>query len=74
MEGLFAVDPSKEPKRIDMTRTDRQNEGNDSTVFAVYKLEGDTLTVCYGVGSRNRPSDLKPGEDRSVIIYKRKKP
>ena len=75
MEGRFVIDPSTEPKRMDMTLTDRNPPAaNANTVLAVYKREGDTLTICYDVGSKGRPEDLKPGENRSVIVYKRKNP
>jgi uncharacterized protein (TIGR03067 family) len=75
MEGTFVIDPTKEPKFLDMTLTDREPPGpNKGTVLARYKLDGDTLTICYDVGRKGCPADLMPGENRSVIVYKKKKP
>ena len=38
---------------------------------ALFKIDGDTLTIAYPVPGRNRPDDLKAGPHRQVIVYKR---
>lgn len=38
---------------------------------ALFKIEGDVLTIAYPVPGRNRPDDLKAASHRQVIVYKR---
>lgn len=36
----------------------------------LYKIEGDTLTICLGYDDK-RPSELSSGPDRELFVYKR---
>ena len=38
---------------------------------ALFKIDGDVLTVAYPVPGRHRPDDLKAGPHRQVIVYNR---
>jgi uncharacterized protein (TIGR03067 family) len=50
-EGAYRLDPSHEPKEIDLTPP------NNRTDFrpGIYKIEGDTLTILFG---SERPKDF----------------
>jgi uncharacterized protein (TIGR03067 family) len=65
----FKIDPTKELKTIDIT-----GEGGNDVVRGIYKLEGDTLTVCVGPNERKeRPTDFasKPGSRQTLVVLKR---
>lgn len=75
------LDLSGDPKLIDWT-TDPKGEFKDADKYAegVYKLDGDTLTVCYHVRDNrfakgNRPTEFKSaeGSDAMLIVLKRSK-
>jgi uncharacterized protein (TIGR03067 family) len=62
----FKIDPSKTPKTIDMTigtgKTARRQRG-------IYKIEGDTLTICRaaGRGDEERPKEF-PGDHKGLVL------
>ena len=67
------LDPAKKPKAIDFTHTEGPDKGK--TELGIYKLEGDTLTVCVNDFDKERPSAFatKEGTKISVIVMKKKK-
>ena len=72
--GTTKIDPAKKPKTIDVTGTEGPNR--DKTYLAIYELKGDTLTVCYDLGGKNRPTEFKTKPDTMLFLvtYKREKP
>ena len=50
---VITLDSSKKPAHMDMTRTVR---GKTETVLAIYKIEGDLLTICFLRGADRQPS------------------
>lgn len=72
-KGTITVDSSKKPKSMDVSGTEGVNR--DKTFPCIYELKDDTLTVCYGLDFKTRPTDLKTAEksNRMLIVYKRKK-
>jgi uncharacterized protein (TIGR03067 family) len=67
------LDPSFAPKLIDLDYTEQK-----FVLETIYKLEGDTLTICYALGTdrvKNRPSEFKTDENSvfEVRVYKRAK-
>jgi hypothetical protein len=38
-----------------------------------FKVEGDLLTLCYTTADSATPNDLKPGEGRKVVVYRRQR-
>jgi RNA polymerase sigma factor (sigma-70 family) len=64
-EGTYKLDPAKTPKAIDAS-------DGKQMLFGIYKLEGDTLTVCLG---EERPTEFacKPGTKMMLVVLKREK-
>jgi uncharacterized protein (TIGR03067 family) len=62
--------PSKSPKEIDLC-TDK----GQVVVRCIYKLEGDTMTVCYRdeAHTTDRPADFTPRKGFNVQVLKRAK-
>ncbi len=71
----YTLDPKKDPAEIDITANDGQpNRG----VFAgIYKLDGDTLTMCVVVGPPGtaRPTRFESpaGSEARLVVFKRVK-
>lgn len=73
MTGTCKIDPTKMPKEADYAWT---QDGVQKTILAIYKLEGDRLTVCgAGEGDDSRPKEFasKSGTRQTQLTYKRDK-
>jgi uncharacterized protein (TIGR03067 family) len=72
-KGTFTIDPAKDPKALDIKGTDGPNKGK--TFLCIYKLEKDTLKVCYDLSGKNRPTEFKTKSDTQLYlaVYKRDK-
>jgi uncharacterized protein (TIGR03067 family) len=75
-EGTVIIDVSKKPKEMDIKPTVGPNKGK--TIKTIYKLDGDTLTVCYNLdtekGARPEKFESKAGDTKSFLVtYKREK-
>jgi uncharacterized protein (TIGR03067 family) len=60
--------PSRKPKTIDL----RGDDPTDS-VLGIYRLEGDTLTICNGNSDGARPADFVGRRGVWLAVYKRSK-
>lgn len=66
----FALDPTTDPKRIDLTLT-----GTDQKSAGIYAIDGDDLKICYAEPGGARPAKMesKEGEKMFLIVLKRVK-
>ena len=66
IKGTFKVDPTREPKALDLTDTFGADAGK--TFLAIYALEGDRLIFCDADASQERPTEFRtqPGQDLRV--------
>jgi uncharacterized protein (TIGR03067 family) len=74
-KGAFTVDPSKSPKHMDI-KTGKDGPSAGKTIKAIYKIDGDSLTVCYEFGGEgDRPTEFKTKPDTKQYLaeYKRAK-
>ena len=70
-EATFKIDPSKDPKTMDVTL-----QAGDQQVLAlgIYKLQGDTLTQCRTEPGLERPKEFKTTEEaRALFVWQRAK-
>jgi uncharacterized protein (TIGR03067 family) len=72
-EGTYKIDPTKNPKRIDISRKNGPPAGRDQ--FAVYSLAGNTLKVCSGGSAKERPDGFETrGKEGRVLMTLRRQP
>jgi uncharacterized protein (TIGR03067 family) len=68
-EGTYTADPKKSPAELDIAPPTTEKGPN---VLAIYKIEGDTLTICLTMGAA-RPKEFAspPGSEVMLITCKR---
>jgi RNA polymerase sigma factor (sigma-70 family) len=73
-KGTFKLDPSKNPKEIDLRLRDRNDE--EKTALGIYTWDGENLKLCLGEpGGGTRPKDFTTmPEARFLLIVKRQDP
>jgi uncharacterized protein (TIGR03067 family) len=66
IKGTFKVDPTREPKALDLTDTFGADAGK--TFLAIYALEADRLIFCAADAGQERPTEFRtrPGQDLRV--------
>jgi uncharacterized protein (TIGR03067 family) len=71
-EGTYKVDPKKDPAEIDLMG---RGGKKDSPFPGIYKLDGDTLTICILKGGATRPTKFESPEGSELILmtFKRAK-
>ena len=71
-KGTFKLDPKKEPKALDFFPT--QGNNNGKTFLCVYKIDGDSLTICYSLNGTTRPENFEPLSNTLLLVkYERVK-
>lgn len=73
----FKLDPTQSPKTLDERMQFKGHEPGKQIRQAIYKLEDDTLTICYAGyydrGKRPESFTAEKGSDREIVILKREK-
>lgn len=72
-DSTYAIDADKNPKTIDMIGTEGDLKGKPA--LGIYKLDGDTLTMCYTMPGKERPADFEsqPNSGIYLVVWKRTK-
>lgn len=73
MKAEFRLDPSKNPKEIDVNFKEGPAEGQ--SLKAIYEFDGDTFKTCYGAPGTDRPKkfDASEGSEHTISVWKRVK-
>lgn len=68
----FKLDPSKNPKWIDMTQP--QPDGTEKVLKGIYKIEDDTFVICRGTAPEHeRPNQFATWPDTGYFVVTWKK-
>ena len=72
-DSTYTVDAAKNPKTIDMVGTEGNLKGQPA--LGIYKLDGDTLVICYVMPGKERPTafESKPESGVYLVTWKRTK-
>jgi uncharacterized protein (TIGR03067 family) len=63
MKGEFKLDETKSPKEWTWTKFENPQGNAVEDNLAIYKLDGDKLTICSGGPGNERPKEFKAGDD-----------
>ena len=72
--GEYAVIPGAVPAALEVRGRQGPNAGK--TIPAIFKVQGDTLTICYDLSGTARPKDFRsePGTQLFLARYTRTSP
>jgi uncharacterized protein (TIGR03067 family) len=70
--GTFRLDASKTPRTIDFIPS---VPAKGKPILGIYRLEGDTLTLCYSAPGKPRPREFsaKEGTGNTLAVWVREK-
>ena len=65
-KGTLTLDATKSPRQIDLTPGEGPAKGKVAP--GIYKLEGDTFTVCYAFAADSRPGVFESKKDSGMLL------
>lgn len=66
--GSYALLPASAPARMDIVGREGPNAGR--TIQAIYRLAGDSLTICYQLGPGERPGDFTTARGSQLLLVR----
>ena len=70
-DSTYKVDAAKNPPQMDMIGT--EGDLKSKVALGIYKLAGDTLTICYVMPGKERPAafESQPQSGAFLVVWKR---
>jgi uncharacterized protein (TIGR03067 family) len=70
-DSTYTVDATQQPATIDMLGTEGESQGKPG--LGIYRLDGDTLTLCYCLPGNPRPAAFEspPKCGIYLVVWKR---
>jgi uncharacterized protein (TIGR03067 family) len=66
--GDYVILPGSDPAATDVVGRQGPNAGK--TIPAIYRLDGDSLTICYDLSSKARPSAFQSDTGSQIFLVK----
>jgi uncharacterized protein (TIGR03067 family) len=73
--GVVKLDETTSPRKVDWINFTSADQQEIPPIPGIYKLDGDTFTVCTGGMNGSRPREFKPGDGvlSEVVIFQRER-
>ncbi len=71
-KGMLRIDPSKNPAMLIFLQEDRKEDAS-SYAPGIYKLAGDSLTICEAPAEKEPPKEFTGKARKKLSVWKRKK-
>jgi uncharacterized protein (TIGR03067 family) len=74
-QGVVKLDEATSPRQVDWINFTSADQQEFPKIPGIYKLDGDTFTVCNGGMNGSRPKEFKPGDGvlSEVAVFQRER-